>query len=191
MSDDQLPTKPQIPGNVQLHENGLQSGSLINQAAARLSKAQAEHLMGRAGDELLKLETKQHDLNIEYVHGKKSMEDHIDAFNMLEKTGRLTRQTVKTEIRSGNTKMQIESKSGGTCFVATAAYENADHPDVVYLRAFRDGTLMQSKKGRDFIDWYWKVGPKLATFVNRFTLFRPLAKWSIGGLVAALKMLRR
>ena len=190
MSDKNLPTQPGSESSVQLHDNGLKAGSLIGQAVSRLSKEQADHLMAKAGDEALRLEGKQHELNIEYVHGKKSLEDHIDAFAMLEKSGRLTRQKVSTEIKSGNTRMHIESKSGGTCFVATAAYRSPQHPDVIYLHNFRDQTLVQYQKGRAFISWYWRVGPKLADYVNRHPSFRPLAKFLIGAIVFALKVYR-
>ncbi|WP_312125793.1 CFI-box-CTERM domain-containing protein [Pseudomonas sp.] len=191
MSDKNLPSQPGSERSVQLHDNGLKAGSLIGQAVSRLSKEQADNLMVKAGEEALRLEGKQHELNIEYVHGKKSLEDHIDAFAMLEKNGRLTRQKVTTEIKSGNTRMNIESKSGGTCFVATAAYQDALHPDVVYLRGFRDQTLVQYKKGRSFIDWYWKTGPRLATVVNNHPVLRPMAKVSISLIVKAIKAFRR
>jgi hypothetical protein len=190
MSDKNLPSQPGTESNVQLHDNGLKAGSLIGQAVSRLSKEQADHLMAKAGEEALRLEGKQHELNIEYVHGKKSLEDHIDAFSMLEKNGRLTRQKVSTEIKSGNTRMHIESKSGGTCFVATAAYQSAEHADVVYLRNFRDQTLVNYQKGRNFINWYWKFGPKLASYVNKYPVLRKPARYSIGFIVSILKVFK-
>lgn len=190
MSDKNLPSQPGSESNVQLHDNGLKAGSLIGQAVSRLSKEQADHLMAKAGEEALRLEGKQHELNIEYVHGKKSLEDHIDAFSMLEKNGRLTRQKVSTEIKSGNTRMHIESKSGGTCFVATAAYQSAEHSDVVYLRNFRDQTLVNYEKGRGFISWYWKIGPKLARHVNNYPVLRKPARYSIGIIVYILKIFK-
>lgn len=190
MSDKNLSGKSGSESNVQLHDNGLKAGSLISQAASRLSKEQADHLMNKAGEEALRLEAKQHELNIEYVHGKKSLEDHIDAFAMLEKSGRLTRQKVTTEIKSGNTRMHIESKSGGTCFVATAAYRDPQHPDVVYLRNFRDQTLVRYEKGRAFIGWYWRKGPNLARYVERYPVLRTQARYLISTIVFVLRVFR-
>lgn len=189
MSDKNLPSQSGSESNVQLHDNGLKAGSLIGQAVSRLSKEQADNLMTKAGEEALRLEGKQHELNIEYVHGKKSLEDHIDAFAMLEKSGRLTRQKVSTEIKSGNTRMHIESKSGGTCFVATAAYQDTQHPDVVYLRNFRDQTLVRYAKGRTFINWYWRVGPNLARYVDCHPVLRTPARYMISVIVFALRVL--
>jgi hypothetical protein len=51
------------------------------------------------------------------------------------------------------------------CFIATAAFENKDHPMVNELRFARDEILMYSKPGRRFVDWYYKNGPKMADFV--------------------------
>ncbi|WP_207102769.1 CFI-box-CTERM domain-containing protein [Paracoccus shandongensis] len=57
---------------------------------------------------------------------------------------------------------EVESHAGGACFVATAAYGDPLHPDVVALRAFRDNHLVRFRLGRRFIRFYWKIGPKLA-----------------------------
>ncbi|EMV5903637.1 TPA: hypothetical protein ORZ72_004671 [Escherichia coli] len=190
MSDNKNIPSTSENSNVVLHDNGLKAGSLISQAVSRLSKEQADNLMNKAGAEALRLESKQHELNIEYVHGKKSVEDHIDTFNMLEKNGRLTTQKVTTNVKSGNSTMSIESKSGAKCFVATAAYQDEHHPDVNYLRVFRDETLSKSIVGRSFIDWYWHTGPKLAKFVENKPKIRSLAKFSIGMIVKAIKLFR-
>lgn len=56
--------------------------------------------------------------------------------------------------------------SGGSCFVATAAYGNRLHPDVVTLRQFRDDVLVRHQAGRAFIRFYWVIGPKLAKVVH-------------------------
>lgn len=55
-----------------------------------------------------------------------------------------------------------DSASGGACFVATAAYGDRLHPEVVALRAFRDRHLVASRAGRTFVRFYWWIGPKMA-----------------------------
>lgn len=59
------------------------------------------------------------------------------------------------------------SKSGATCFVASVAYDDPNHLDVMFLRNFRDTTLVNSSSGRAFIRWYWIWGPKLAKGVAK------------------------
>lgn len=189
--DKKLPSNQSQQQNVQLHDNGLRAGSLIDQAVSRLSQEQANNLMTKAGEEGLRLEVKRAEMNIEYVTGRKVTEDHIDTFKMLDRGGRLTRHSVTTDVKTGAGNMRIESKSGAACFVATAAYGDANHPDVVFLRAYRDQVLTTSKKGIAFIDWYWRYGPKIAKVVGNFGFLRPIARLSIGSIVVVLRKFYR
>ena len=50
----------------------------------------------------------------------------------------------------------------GGCFVATAAYGDRLHPDVVALRRFRDEVLVRHPAGRAFVRGYRRWGPVLA-----------------------------
>lgn len=54
---------------------------------------------------------------------------------------------------------------GGGCFVATAAYGDRLHPDVVALRRFRDEVLVRRAAGRAFVGAYRRWGPVLARVV--------------------------
>lgn len=172
-----------------LHDNGLKAGSVIEQSVRSLNPEQIQAVGAKAAEEIVRLEIKQREINLEYVAGKKSAEDHIQTWDMLSKEGKTTRQSVTSEIRTGAGKMQIESKSGATCFVATATYGNPLHEDVVFLRSFRDEVLAKNKLGQTFISWYWIYGPKLAFFVEKHPIFRKLSRKTIGALVWILKKL--
>ncbi len=78
---------------------------------------------------------------------------------------------------------------GGTCFVATAAYGDPWHSDVVFLRAFRDQWLVDRAWGRAFIAFYWRVGPKMAGPVRRNPRLAQGAKTVIAGIVCILRKL--
>jgi hypothetical protein len=52
------------------------------------------------------------------------------------------------------------------CFVATACYEDCDHPDVMVLRRFRDRALLVSPGGRAFVKAYYKIGRKMADWMK-------------------------
>lgn len=56
--------------------------------------------------------------------------------------------------------------ASSSCFVATAAFGDRLHPDVVALRAFRDLHLRRYRAGRWFIWFYWQVGPRMARHVT-------------------------
>lgn len=192
MSNDKNDNLPAAPGqrSVQLHSNGLKAGALIEQALANLKPDQMSNLMAKAADEALRLEVKGREQNLDYVTSKKTIEDHIDTFAMLEKgkEGKFTtvRQSVVSDVKTPAGNMRIESKSGGACFVATAAYEDSDHANVRFLRAFRDDCLVHSSGGRAFIDWYWRVGPQLALIVGNYTILKLLARHVLSLIVVSV-----
>jgi hypothetical protein len=172
---------------IRLHDNGLKAGSLIDQSIRSLNHEQVQAIGSTVAAEIARLEVKQREINLEYVVGKKSAEDHIETWDMLGKGGKLTRQSVTSEIKTGAGNMRIESKSGATCFVATASYMDSTHPDVVFLRSFRDNFLANYKIGVKFINWYWTYGPKLALLVSKCELFRKISKYSLQILVSVLR----
>ena len=177
------------PNDIVLHDNGLKAGSLIDQAIKTLNEEQVQALGLKAGEEIIALQAKEKKINLEYVAGRKVAEDHIDVFNGLEKNGKLTGQKVISEINTGAGKMRIESKSGATCFVATASYQDPMHSDVVYLRYFRDVYLKNTIYGEKFINWYWSNGPKLARFVSKYSILRIISKFILSNLVWFLKFI--
>ena len=73
------------------------------------------------------------------------------------------------------------------CFVASAAYRDRHHPDVVLLRQFREKVLRQSAWGRAFIDFYWWIGPKIARPVYRNPSLGMLSTLPLKVVVAYLK----
>lgn len=72
---------------------------------------------------------------------------------------------------------------GGSCFIATASYGNAAHPDVAWLRAFRDEVLLPHPIGRAFIRFYWQVGPLMAKLVRHDGASGRMMRRALGGLV--------
>lgn len=78
---------------------------------------------------------------------------------------------------------------GGGCFVATASFGNVAHPDVTWLRKFRDTKLVHSRSGRAFIRFYWKVGPVMGRYVNAQGPSGAVSRSLISALVRLLKRL--
>ncbi len=173
--------------SVQLHDNGLRAGNLIDQAISHLDSSQIKALGAEAAKEAIRLQGRQQQQNIDYVTGKKVVEDHIDAWDALNKTGRTTRQSVTTDIETGAGRIRIESKSGATCFVATAAYGDWHHPEVEFLRWYRDRILANSAAGRTFIRVYWHIGPHLAKLVSPFPPVRRIVRSGLSRLVQFLQ----
>lgn len=80
-----------------------------------------------------------------------------------------------------------DAAGGGSCFVATAAYRDPWHPDVKYLRAFRDQWLIHRGWGRAFVAFYWRVGPVMAGPVRRNAWLGRPTKRLIAGIVRLLQ----
>jgi len=173
--------------NIVLHDNGLKAGTLIEDSIKTLTLEQTRELGKKAADEAIRLQAKKVELDIKYDAGRRSTEDHVDTWDRLSKEGKLTRQRIESEIETGAGKMRIESKSGATCFVATATYRDSFHPDVVFLRKFRDDILVSYKLGVKFINWYWIYGPKLAKLVENNILLRKTSRFILGFLVNLLR----
>jgi hypothetical protein len=176
--------------SVALHDNGVRAGSLIEQSVKSLDREQLKALGAHAAEKMIDLEIKQREQQLDYVAGKKSIEDHIDAWNMINKEGKTTGVKMKSEVNTGAGKTTIETRTGGTCFVATATYMDQNHPDVQYLRAYRDDVLIRSRAGRAFIRWYWTRGPQLASLVAKHRALRSVSKFFIGRFVLILRMIR-
>lgn len=81
------------------------------------------------------------------------------------------------------------SASGGGCFVATAAFGDRMHPDVVALRIFRDHHLVRTAAGRSFVRLYWIVGPRLAAVTKPHQLHAAMFRRLLTGAVIVLRLL--
>ena len=79
----------------------------------------------------------------------------------------------------------FQSKS--SCFVATAAYNDHMHEDVVYLRFFRDNFLVRTRLGVCFVNFYWVIGPKLAIIVNKSSALQKFSRFILSRLIKLLK----
>ncbi|MEP3670760.1 MAG: calcium-binding protein [Roseibium sp.] len=74
-----------------------------------------------------------------------------------------------------------------TCFVATASFGEARHPDVTWLRTYRDEVLVTHPLGRAFIRAYWRYGPSLARKVRHDGFTGKTSRRIIGRIVTMLK----
>lgn len=61
------------------------------------------------------------------------------------------------------------------CFIATACYGTPHTPALDTLRAFRDGYLNRSPRGRRLIDLYYRSSPPVADFLRRHAV----ARWAV------------
>jgi hypothetical protein len=62
------------------------------------------------------------------------------------------------------------------CFVATAAFESEDHPEVEILRQWRDQSLEKSSLGRQMVQFYYQVSPPVARYLDQSPRARSLTR---------------
>lgn len=68
------------------------------------------------------------------------------------------------------------SETKGRCFIATAAFDDVDAPEVVTLRAWRDGVLAKSDLGLGFISFYESFSPPIARWLDRHPAVKPIVQ---------------
>ena len=77
---------------------------------------------------------------------------------------RTSLSNLKTQLAAVNTGGRTGgsgSGGGSGCYIATMAYGDYDHPQVMILRQFRDEVLNKSVLGKWFIKTYYQYSPKL------------------------------
>ena len=82
---------------------------------------------------------------------------------------------------------RAHAPSNKKCFIATATYGDIDHPNVDFLRQFRDSKLNKTLLGKWFVTVYYKIGPYLALPVVRSKTINKLARFFLDKLVNQLK----
>jgi uncharacterized repeat protein (TIGR02543 family) len=70
---------------------------------------------------------------------------------------------------------QVTQTSSG-CFIATAAYGSATAGQIDVLREFRDGALLESAAGSQFVDLYYRLSPPIADFISGDSFVRTVIR---------------
>jgi len=100
--------------------------------------------------------------------------DLVSNFKTNYNNNRVSLQSLKNQLANLNTTprtptyaptystgSKTTNSGGGGCYIATMAYGNYDHPQVMILRQFRDNVLDKSCFGKWFIKTYYHCSPKL------------------------------
>jgi uncharacterized repeat protein (TIGR02543 family) len=70
---------------------------------------------------------------------------------------------------------QVTQTSSG-CFIATAAYGSPAAGQIDVLREFRDGALLESAAGSQFVDLYYRLSPPIADFISGDSFVRTVIR---------------
>jgi len=80
-----------------------------------------------------------------------------------------------------------DNYNSSNCFVATAAFGTKWADEIDILRNWRDNSLKYHKFGRLFIKFYYQIGPSLANFVEKSSLFKKITRKIIYFIVKKIK----
>ena len=96
--------------------------------------------------------------------------------------------SLKTKLANVNTGSSSGSSgSSGGCYIATMAYGNYDHPQVMILRQFRDDVLSKSQFGKWFIKTYYFYSPKLVEKLKNKTAVNSLIRKGLNQIIKFIK----
>lgn len=73
------------------------------------------------------------------------------------------------------------------CYIATMAYGDYDHPQVIVLRNYRDQVLSRSAIGRSFIRFYYFVSPKLVSVLQGHNAINRRIKLMLDKLIVLIR----
>lgn len=73
------------------------------------------------------------------------------------------------------------------CYIATMAYGDYDHPQVMILREFRDTVLDKSRIGKWFIKTYYCYSPKLVEVLKNKKTVNSLIRQTLNQLIKIIK----
>ena len=77
-----------------------------------------------------------------------------------------TINSIKSQLQTINRQRTSSASSSDGCYIATMAYGDYDHPQVMILRKFRDETLSNTFFGRRFINFYYTTSPHLVKLLK-------------------------
>lgn len=78
--------------------------------------------------------------------------------------------------------LELNNSSSDSCFIATAAYSTATHPDLDTFRQFRDEKLLTHSVGKHLVSIYYQIGPSIAQYVKKHQHIKRFLREQLGRL---------
>lgn len=78
---------------------------------------------------------------------------------------------------------ELRKKYSGGCYIATSAYGDYNHPQVIKLRRFRDNILEKKLFGRWFIKVYYLLSPIITLLFGKIGLFNRINRFLLNKII--------
>lgn len=103
---------------------------------------------------------------------------------------RTSLSNLKTQLAAVNTgggRSSGGSRGSSGCYIATMAYGDYDHPQVMILRQFRDEVLDKSALGKWFIKTYYHYSPKLVERLKNKRTLNSIIRKALNQFIKLIK----
>ena len=121
-----------------------------------------------------------------YAYNLMESIESIDMDNSIRQSFHDNKETLKKIWLSTGRNIRLPKESSG-CYIATMAYADYDHPQVIILRTFRDDVLDKSILGKIFIKIYYKYSPKLVEKLNGKKVVNSFIRKSLNQFIKLIK----
>jgi hypothetical protein len=155
----------------------IQPGTILSKVLSDLPSDDIEALRRKAAEGMLGLELEKLAQLNRFQASSVEIREFIDVIKELEsqtRQGFPSRYTAVGEFNTASGKTTITAKKG--CFIATAVYNDYNHPIVIELREFRDEFLENHLFGNIFIKVYYFLSPSIASIIAKSSLLKILIK---------------
>jgi DNA-binding transcriptional regulator GbsR (MarR family) len=96
-------------------------------------------------------------------------------------------KTQLAAVNSGGGRSSGGSSGSSGCYIATMAYGDYDHPQVMILRQFRDEVLDKSALGKWFIKTYYHYSPKLVERLKNKRTLNSIIRKALNQFIKLIK----
>lgn len=86
-------------------------------------------------------------------------------------------------IQHKNTYTPTPKNRNEGCYIATMAYGDYDHPQVIVLRKFRDEKLLTTVGGTAFVCFYYWISPKLVKLLADHKRINSIIRYVLDGFI--------
>lgn len=155
----------------------IQPGTILSKVLSDLPSDDIKALQKKAAEGMLGLELEKLAQLNRFQSSSVEIREFIDIIKELEfqtRQGFPSRYTAVGEFNTASGKTTITAKKG--CFIATAVYNDYNHPLVIELRKFRDEVLESYLLGNIFIKIYYFLSPSIASIISKNFILKYLTK---------------
>lgn len=153
---------------------------LKNDTQVRISEVMSRFQQKQISDRQVK------DFMYEVMTGAISLSSTFDSHKLINESTKGRLEHYDNELRTLFTPY-IQKKPKGACYIATMAYGDYDHPQVVILREFRDEVLEKSKAGQWLICAYYYFSPLLVEKWKNNKSINKLVRMSLNQFIKLIK----